>query len=121
MKVKGLDLFVIVFFLLVSILLLSFKLLPKGEKTIIEITAEGEKQVFDTAQKRTLRVEASGYCLTVEIRAGKVRVSQADCPDRTCYKTGWIHRPGEAIACIPAGVLIEIKGEGASAYDAVSG
>ncbi len=54
----------------------------------------------------------SGHTLTVQIQSGTVSVSSADCPDQICVRTAPISRPGSAIACVPAGVLIEIVGEG---------
>lgn len=47
----------------------------------------------------------------VEFSDGKVRVKEANCPDKVCVKTGWISKPGEMIVCIPYKVVIKISGE----------
>lgn len=63
-----------------------------GEKVIDLKLPEGERSV-------------------VEFKDGKVRVKEADCPDKVCVRTGWIYRPGEMIVCIPYRVVIKISGE----------
>ena len=47
------------------------------------------------------------------IRAEKGRISftEADCPDKTCVRTGWIDKPGQVSACLPNGVLIKLEGK----------
>lgn len=50
--------------------------------------------------------------LTVHIRGGKVWVSDADCPDKVCERTGEIGRSGQSIVCLPNGVAVRITGDG---------
>ncbi|SCL84085.1 hypothetical protein PP176A_0572 [Sporanaerobacter sp. PP17-6a] len=51
-----------------------------------------------------------GYNL-IEIGDKKVRVIEADCPDKLDVKQGYISKPGETIVCLPNRLIIEIKGE----------
>ena len=51
-------------------------------------------------------------CLTVRISDGKVWVTDANCPDKTCEHTGKISRAGQSIVCLPNGVTVSISGEG---------
>ena len=60
----------------------------------------------------------------IELDGGRIRVADADCPDRTCVRTGWIERPGQIIACVPHGltIIIDREGEGTpNGPDAVVG
>jgi len=41
----------------------------------------------------------------------KVRVIEADCPDKLDVKQRYISKPGETIVCLPNRLIIEIKGE----------
>lgn len=50
-----------------------------------------------------------GYNL-VELDDNKVRVIEADCPDKIDVKQGYISRIGETIVCLPNKLVIEIKG-----------
>ncbi len=55
--------------------------------------------------------------LRVEIRAGRVRVAESDCPKQTCCHAGWRSVSGSTIACVPNRVVITITGSGVE-YDA---
>ena len=50
-----------------------------------------------------------GYNL-LELGDDKVRVIEADCPDKIDVKQGYISRVGETIVCLPNKLVIEIKG-----------
>ena len=45
----------------------------------------------------------------VVIRKGAIHVGDADCPAKICVRRGAISEVGEAIACLPHKLLIEIK------------
>lgn len=49
---------------------------------------------------------------TVVVESGKIRVSDADCPDKVCVDMGWKSRRGETITCLPHKLVIEIQGGG---------
>ena len=50
-----------------------------------------------------------GYNL-IEIGDEKVRVIEAECPDKIDVKQGYISRIGETIVCLPNKMVVEIKG-----------
>lgn len=65
--------------------------------------------------KRDNMIEVGGYdggVNKIEVKDGKVRMINADCPDELCVKTGWISKTGETIVCLPHRVVVEITGEG---------
>ena len=47
---------------------------------------------------------------TVEVSGGRIRVSQADCPDGTCVRQGWVSDTGTPIVCLPHGLVILVNG-----------
>jgi hypothetical protein len=49
--------------------------------------------------------------MTIEIRAGKVRVLSSTCDRRICARTAPISQPLSQIACVPNHILIEIGSE----------
>lgn len=51
------------------------------------------------------------YGVTVEIKDGKVRISDSDCPDKICEKTGFITSPIQAIVCLPNRISVRIIDE----------
>ena len=63
---------------------------------------------LDLSAEERLTLEAGGGKNIVEIKNGAVSVAEADCPDKICVRRGAIKHVGEAIACGPHKVLIEI-------------
>lgn len=57
---------------------------------------------------------------TVTVSAGRVCVSAADCPDRTCVRQGWVSDSGIPIVCLPHQLTILVKG-GETHVDALAG
>ncbi|MFO7650483.1 MAG: NusG domain II-containing protein [bacterium] len=48
--------------------------------------------------------------VVVEIRDGRVRVAESDCPKGVCRHAGWVSSPGRSIICVPNNVVIELVG-----------
>lgn len=48
--------------------------------------------------------------VVIEIKSGRVRVAESNCPNQVCVHTGWVSRPGRTIVCVPNRVVIEVKG-----------
>ena len=57
------------------------------------------------------------FCL--EIKERKLCVKNSDCSHQTCVHMGWIHYPGETIACMPHKILIRINQKDSPVVDAV--
>lgn len=49
--------------------------------------------------------------MTVEIRGGRVRVRESDCPKGICRHAGWRSNPGSTIICLPNRIAITITGQ----------
>jgi hypothetical protein len=57
--------------------------------------------------------------MKIEIKGGRIRVAESDCPKGVCKQAGWVQTPGRSIVCVPNKVLIELRGERRE-YDAES-
>ena len=67
-----------------------------------------------------LRIDAEdGGYNTVRIERGKIAVTDADCPDKTCVGQGYLQSGGAPIVCLPHRLSITIVGQ--KDVDAVSG
>lgn len=64
--------------------------------------------------------EANGCTLTVAVADGAVRIAESDCPNQDCVHSGAIDRAGESLVCLPARIVIELRGSAAD-YDIVTG
>lgn len=51
------------------------------------------------------------YLVTVEVKDGMVRISDSDCPDKICEKTGFISSPFQTIVCLPNRISVRIIDE----------
>ncbi len=58
--------------------------------------------------------------MQIEVKNGKIRVKDADCPEHLCVNMGWIQYGGQNIVCVPNKVMIEIASGAAPLIDAVA-
>ncbi len=56
---------------------------------------------------------------TIVVDNGQVYMTDADCPDKLCERTGRISRTGESIVCLPHRVVVEIQGNTGEKVDSV--
>jgi len=78
---------------------------------LVSVLPLGRDRVFD--------VGSGHFRLTLEVKAGGVAVKESNCPKGICRHTGRISQPGRPIVCIPARVVVEIRGRNPG-YDAES-
>jgi hypothetical protein len=80
-----------------------------GEGSVVLIQVDGAI-VHKTSlrETHTIAVHGTQGQLTVEIREGKVAITQAQCPNHICVKTGWRAHSGEIIVCVPNNAVVRI-------------
>ncbi len=92
-------------------------------KSVVNITRDGELLYsFDlgTTDDQTFVIEYENSSNTVEIKDGKIRISEAECPDGVCVRTGWLSSSAIPIVCLPNHLVINFADEN-SEVDAVVG
>ena len=91
---------------------------PGGEAVV---TVDGETvAVLPLAEDAELTAgEVQGFSNVVEVAGGRVRVLEADCPDKLCVRQGWISRDGESIVCLPHKLVVTVRG-GVQGPDAIA-
>lgn len=50
----------------------------------------------------------NGGTNTLEIKDGRARISDADCPNMQCVRQGWISRGGQSIVCLPNKLIVTV-------------
>ena len=130
MKKKTLknDIFLILAVLLLAGALWGILALTKRQGGEAVVTVDG-----DIVAKLPLREDTAVMILpgggfpadcdfrnTVEVSGGRVRVTEANCPDGICERTGWIEYEGESIVCLPHKLVVTVVG-GADGPDAYTG
>lgn len=69
-------------------------------------------------QPYTIEISCEDGSNTVEVHSGKIGVISADCPDKTCVKTGFIGDGMVPVICVPHGLMIVVRDESGGAVDA---
>ncbi|MBQ8183264.1 MAG: NusG domain II-containing protein [Clostridia bacterium] len=94
-----------------------------GQPTAV-ITVNGntsQRINLNTAEDKIFTVDTSPV-VTIQIKDSKIRFTDSLCPDKTCEKCGFLYEIGDTAACVPAGVVITIDGDGLNSdLDAVAG
>lgn len=79
-------------------------------KNTVRIVSDGEVLYtidLAAAEDATLTIESSGHYNIVEIKDRQIRVKDADCPDKTCVRMGWLSSSSMPIVCLPHKLVIE--------------
>lgn len=50
-----------------------------------------------------------------------LRVSESDCPNQDCVRSGVISQSGQSIVCLPARIVIELQGGSGDGVDVILG
>ena len=56
----------------------------------------------------------NGGTNTIEIKDGRVRMLEAECPNHLCVHQGWVRFEGQSIVCLPNKVTVSVCGTGES-------
>lgn len=89
-----------------------------GSGQRVTISGPAGESVVALSEPGTLLVEGRAGTVCVVIEGETVRVTEADCPDQVCVKTGAISSAGAVIACVPNGVVVQVEGGGDGGLDA---
>lgn len=66
---------------------------------------------LDLQHDESLVVHGTAGIVTVEVRNGKVGITEADCPNGVCVRSGWKDRAGDIIVCVPNKTVVRITGD----------
>ena len=85
------------------------------------VTADGQEVGrYPLWEDQQITIGEADYNV-LTIRDGAAAVTEANCGDYTCVRTGEIRREGETIICLPHRLVIEIAGGESGGLDAVTG
>ena len=82
----------------------------QGGEAIVTVDGELAATIPLTVDATLPVGEGQGFLSVVEVSGGRVRVQDADCPDRLCVRQGWISRDGESIVCLPHKLVVTVRG-----------
>lgn len=118
----------IILILLLAAVVLSagFLLLQQKQVSspVARITRDGELireiPLDEVEESYSFVVEDEEGSNTILVEPGRIRVSEADCPDQVCVNQGFISDGTVPVVCLPHKLMIEIVG-GGSEFDAAAG
>ena len=88
-------------------------LLRQGPANMARITLDGEViDIIDlsaVSEPYTITVECEAGSNVIAIENGRIRISEADCPDGACVRQGWISGGFTPIVCLPRKLIIELE------------
>lgn len=110
--------------LAVSAVLAALLFLGGRGNTVAVITQNGKTiRTIDldrVDKPYSFTVEWEGGYNVIEVERGRIRVSEADCPDQICVRRGWVSDSAAPIACLPHKLVIQLEG-GTSGVDGTVG
>lgn len=95
-----------------AVCLLWFR--PETEHPVARITRDGalveEVDLSQVEEPYTLVLKDGSGLNTVLVEPGRIRISEADCPDQICVNQGYISDSTVPIVCLPHRLMVEIVG-----------
>ncbi|HHY16315.1 MAG TPA: NusG domain II-containing protein [Firmicutes bacterium] len=82
----------------------------QASRVIVEIEGEVVQELSLLRDTEGIRFNSGRGYNVVEIKDGRVRISEANCPDKLCVNTGWREHVGQVIVCLPHHFVIKIEG-----------
>lgn len=109
------DLLIIIAVCVVTIILLIPRFFG-NEKLTAEISVDGKiiKEIdLDNVEDIIQFASGTEPAVTITAEKGKICVSDAECADKLCQKKGWLTSDGDMAVCLPAKVVVSVKGSNA--------
>ena len=75
-------------------------------------------ETYDLREDRVVKLNDGSN--TMEIKQGKVKMTEADCPDKLCVHQRAISKNNESIICLPNQIVLQIVSQDESGLDAVT-
>ena len=112
MKQKN-DIKLVVVLLVIGFVIMGIMQLLKQEGGEAIVTVDGEEIASYSLDKNGSYeiTGGDGGKNTLVIEDGQAYMSQADCPDELCVKTGRVQYDGETIVCLPHKVVVTIQSD----------
>lgn len=116
----GDKILIVVFLVLAGMSLIALNRLQQpGSMVIIEVAEKVLYQV-NINEPQELTVTGPIGETMIKIDEGAAQVTQSDCPEKICIKTGKIRHEGEIIVCVPNRVVIRINGKRNNLFDVIT-
>lgn len=82
-----------------------------GAYAVVQVDGETAARLPLGKDTEFLVGDRDGDYNLIQVKDGAVSVTEANCADEICVKTGEIRTPGELIACLPHGLIVYVEGD----------
>lgn len=104
-----LFLLLLVILIMIGFLIQKFFFGKSGTRAIIEQNGENIAELDLSKNTELVLNDGNGGSNTITVSNGQISVTDANCPDLVCVRTGSISKTGEVIACLPHKLIITIS------------
>ncbi len=80
---------------------------PRNEAQIVQDGVVLYQFDLSKTGNQMIDIEYDGRINTIQIENGKIRIIEANCPDHTCVRMGWLKYGALPIVCLPNHLMIE--------------
>ncbi len=108
---------ILIFLSVISIVLVNL-LMPRGAYAEVRINGE-PVALYPLSEDGEYKLNGGTNLLV--IKDGCAYMTEADCPDGTCVRTGAVTQVGEAIICLPNKISVTIVGADTEGPELVPG
>lgn len=93
-----------------------------GKSVVAVVSVDGKtvKEIDLTAAEDCIFELETEPVVTLQVKQGKIRFINSECPDKTCERSGFLSKAGDTAACVPAKTVVTVKGRTSSQIDAVA-
>ncbi len=114
--------FLIILFLIICIgfLIQKYYFGKSGTSAIIEQNGETVAELDLNKDTELFLNDGNGGSNTITVYNGQISVTEANCPDLVCVRTGAISETGEVIACLPHKLIITISSDQTNSLDGLT-
>lgn len=116
-----LKLFDYVSFAVAILVVAAFSVFAYGDRTqgsLVRVETEEASFIYQLDQPQEFDVKGPLGHTHVEIKDGKVRVTESPCREKICIAAGWVSQADEWIACLPNRVFLRVQGGEETGVDA---
>ena len=100
--------------IIVSILLLGYlysqTYRSEQARTATITDHQGQHHEIDMQHNQLLNVDGAIGESTLQVTDGRIRFTASPCSNKVCIHTGWIKSAGEAAACLPNRLSVQLAG-----------
>ena len=91
-----------------------------GVSAVIEQDGEVVTELDLSKDTEIVLNDGNGGSNTITVQNGQISVTEANCPDLVCVRTGTISQTGEVIACLPHKLIITISSDQTDSLDGLT-